>query len=368
MFGTSYSTRDSDSFYNYYRNIADRVKAREIDMLLVVNMFLTGFDSKTLNTLYVDKNLRYHGLLQAYSRTNRILNETKSQGNIVVFRNLKKRTDDALELFANKDAKEEIFLRPYEEYLRQFNEAIAHLHTIAIDPQAVDTLPDEEAEKAFVEAFRTVLRLRNVVGFVCRFQLRRRGRSPSKISRTTKASTWIYTTRFAQSIEKEKVSILDDIDFELELTRRDEINVSYILRLIARMVGADEEKQSEIKKTISDTMANTPELRSKRELIERFINGSLPHIKNSSDVEGHWAEFVSEEQVKAFRAMCAEEGLNAEKTQALLDHYVSTGRIPRKHDLGEVLVAQPSVLKRESILLRLKDRITKFIETFIEGI
>lgn len=366
MFGTSYSTRDSDSFYNYYRNIADRIKAREIDILLVVNMFLTGFDSKTLNTLYVDKNLRYHGLLQAYSRTNRILNETKSQGNIVVFRNLKKATDEALELFANKDAKEDIFMQPYEVYLRQFNEAIAHLHTIALNPGAVDALPDEQAEKEFVEAFRHVLRLRNIVVSFADFSFEHVAETEQNLENYKGKYLDIYD-KVKQEHEKEKVSILDDIDFELELTRRDEINVSYILRLIARMVGADEEKQTELKKMIGDTMANTAELRSKRELIERFIEGTLPNIVNASDVDSEWAEFVSEEQVKAFQAMCREEGLDAEKTQALLDHYVSTGRIPRNHDLGEVLVKQPSVLQRESIITKIKARIVSFIETFIEN-
>ncbi len=367
LFGTSYSTRDSDSFYNYYRNIADRVKAREIDLLLVVNMFLTGFDSKTLNTLYVDKNLRYHGLLQAYSRTNRILNETKSQGNIVVFRNLKKATDDALELFANKNAREDIFLQPYEVYVGQLNDAIAHLESIAATPQDVDSLVDENAEKAFVEAFRMVLRLRNVVISFADFDYAHLNIDEQTLENFKGKYLDIYD-KVKRESEKEKVSILDDIDFELELTRRDEVNVSYILRLIARMVGADEEKKIELQKMIDDTMANTSELRSKRELIERFINANLPNITDASDVEQGFAEFISEEQVKAFREMCGEEGLDAQKTQALLDHYVSTGRIPRDHDLGDVLLVQPSVLRRQGILKRLNNRIVAFIDTFIEGI
>ena len=163
------------------------------------------------------------------------------------------------------------------------------------------------------------------------------------------------------------MSILDDIDFELELTRRDEVNVSYILRLIARMVGADEAKQAEIHKSISDTIAGSPELRSKRELIESFINGTLPTIHESSDVEEAFSDFVSEEQARAFRDLCQQEGLNAEKTQALLDRYLSTGRIPRNHDLGAVLVEQPSILQRESILERVKNRLTGFIQAFIDG-
>ena len=127
MFSSNFSTKDSQSFYNYYNDISKKVKERKIDILLVVNMFLTGFDSPPLNTLYVDKNLKYHGLIQAYSRTNRILNEQKSQGNIVVFRNLKKATDDAITLFSNKEAIEVIIMKPYEEYVKKFNEAFIEL-------------------------------------------------------------------------------------------------------------------------------------------------------------------------------------------------------------------------------------------------
>jgi type I restriction enzyme R subunit len=367
MFGTSYSTRDSNSFYNYYRNIADRVKAREVDILLVVNMFLTGYDSKTLNTLYVDKNLRYHGLLQAYSRTNRILNETKSQGNIVVFRNLKTATDEALELFANKNAREEIFLEPYSHYLDKFNEAVNNLRSIALMPQDVDKLESEDDELAFVQAFREILRLKNILVSFADFKF-----TDTTITEQTfenyKGKYLDIYDKVRRDHEKEKVSILDDVDFELELVRRDEVNVSYILRLIARMVGADEAKQSEIHKAVMDTMSNEAQLRSKRALIEKFIQSSLPQIKNASDVEGEFVEFLSEEQVKAFRAMCEEEGLDPDKTQALLDRYMSTSRIPRNHDLGDVLKIQPSVLQRESILTRVKTRIQEFIETFIEGV
>ena len=131
QFSTNFTTKDSQSFYNYYNDVAKRVKHKQIDVLLVVNMFLTGFDSKTLNTLYVDKNLKYHGLIQAYSRTNRILNDLKSQGNIVCFRNLKGATDDAISLFSNINTKDEIIMQPYEEYVEKFNQAFISLNTIS---------------------------------------------------------------------------------------------------------------------------------------------------------------------------------------------------------------------------------------------
>ena len=171
MYGTKFSTKDSQSFYNYYNDIAKKVKERKVDILLVVNMFLTGFDSKTLNTLYVDKNLRYHGLIQAFSRTNRILNEQKSQGNIVCFRNLKKATDEAIALFSNKDAREIILMEPYEEYVRKFNIAFSELLGIAPTVKSVDDLKDENEELKFVLAFRELMRLKNILGSFADFNL-----------------------------------------------------------------------------------------------------------------------------------------------------------------------------------------------------
>ena len=365
MFGTSYSTRDSTSFYNYYRNIADRVKAREIDLLIVVNMFLTGFDSKTLNTLYVDKNLKYHGLLQAYSRTNRILNETKSQGNIVVFRNLKKYTDDALELFANKDASEEIFIHAYEKYLEDFNIAVDKLRELTPTPADVNNLITEEQELKFVQSFREVLRLRNVLISFVNFKYNDTNISEQTIEDFKGKYLDIYD-KVRVDNSKEKVSILDDIDFELELIRRDEINVGYIINLIASMVGVSDEKQTEIIKIINNTMSNDEKLRSKRELIERFLQSNLPKISDASDVENEFNTFWNEEQVKAFRAMCNEENLNSDKAQVILDRYMSTGRIPHDFDLADMLKEQPSVLKLESIVSKVKTKILKYIETFIE--
>ncbi len=367
MFGTSYSTKDSESFYNYYRNIADRVKAREIDILLVVNMFLTGFDSKTLNTLYVDKNLRYHGLLQAYSRTNRILNETKSQGNIVVFRNLEKATDDALELFANKNAREEIFVEPYGKYLKRFNEAVNSLRSTTLTPQDVDALQSEEEELAFVRAFREILRLKNVLTSFADFKF-----TDTTITEQTfenfKGKYLDIYDKVRIDHEREKISILDDVDFELELVRRDEVNVTYILGLMGRMVGANEEKQRELSKTIADTMSSDPTLRSKRELIERFIQTNLPQVDDPSDVETAFDTFWGEEQLKAFSQLCEEEGLNSEKTQQLIDRYLSSSRLPHDHDLGDVLLAKPSILERNTMIKKIKIKLTSYIETFIEGV
>lgn len=366
LFGTNYSTKDSQSFYNYYRDIADRVKKREIDILLVVNMFLTGFDSKTLNTLYVDKNLRYHGLLQAYSRTNRILNDTKSQGNIVVFRNLRKATDDAVALFSNKDAEETIFMQSYEVYLRHFDEAIAQLRRIAPTPGDVGSLFGEQQQLEYVKLFREVMRLRNVLLTFADF-----GFDDTAISAQTfedyKSKYLDIYDKVQSDHEKEKVSILDDVDFELELIRRDEINVDYIVRLLARMVDMADEQSAGLKQNIINLMNTEPALRSKRELIEKFIDSHVPKITDSDDVEAAFETFWTYEKTAAFEAMCKEEGIMTDRLQSLIDDYLYSGRKPRGDDIVGTLAVQPSVLQRKSIVERVGGKLNRFIETFIEG-
>ena len=163
---TNFST---DNFYGYYKDIGKRVKARQLDILLVVNMFLTGFDSKALNTIYVDKNLKYHGLIQACSRTNRIMGQRKSQGNVVCFRNLKPVTDQAIELFANKDAIEEVILKAYEDYVKKFAKAVEPLLKIAPTPDWVNEWLSEEDEARFIQAFRDLIRIKNVLSCFTEF-------------------------------------------------------------------------------------------------------------------------------------------------------------------------------------------------------
>lgn len=234
FYNTKFSTQTSQLFYNYYNDIAKKVKERQIDILLVVNMFLTGFDSKTLNTLYADKNLKYHGLIQAFSRTNRILNEQKSQGNIVCFRNLKERTDEAIALFSNKDAKEIILVEPYENYVEKFNKAFSQLLVIAPTVKSVDSLPSEDEELEFIKAFRELMRLKNVLTSFADFQFSDLAMNEQSFE-DYKSKYLDLHDKVKNDHSKEKVSILEDVDFELELIHRDEINVAYILRLLAKL-------------------------------------------------------------------------------------------------------------------------------------
>lgn len=364
-FGTSFSTKDSKSFYNYYNDIAKKVKERKIDILLVVNMFLTGFDSPSLNTMYVDKNLRHHGLIQAFSRTNRILNEQKSQGNIVCFRNLKKHTDEAIALFSNKDAKETILVAPYEIYVERFNEAYDLLMQITPTEDSVNGLVDEEEEFRFIQAFRELMRLKNSMSGFADFTFADTLMSEQTFEDFKSKYLDIYDK--ARS-EKEKVSILDDVDFELELIIRDEINVTYILGLLADLVDVSLEEKDKKRKQIIDIISGDKELRSKRELIMKFIDSTLPNIEDSTLVAEKFEEFWSAEQELAFKEMCKAGDLDAEKVLKVIGDFNFTNRKPTNEEIVWTLKNEPKILERKNIVTQVRNKVMNFIEVFISGV
>ena len=366
MFGANYTTRDSQSFYNYYNDISKQVKARKIDILLVVNMFLTGFDSKPLNTMYVDKNLRYHGLIQAYSRTNRILNEQKSQGNIVVFRNLKKATDEAITLFSNKEAIDVIIMEPYEDYQKKFNEAFAKLKQIAPTVDSVNSLYGDEEKLEFITAFRNLMRLKNTMTSFADFKWQDLDMNEQLFNdyRSKYLDLWQEVKRDP----KEKVSILNDVDFELELIHRDEINVTYILKLLAELKGAKESDRKAKHKEVVDLLTGEVNLRSKKELIEKFIEENLPSIHDTDDIPEEFEKYWTREQEKAFNQFVDEENLVYDKTEKLIENYLYAEREPLRDDLLDLIDGeQPSVLQRKSIGDRLLNRVVDFVETFVNG-
>ena len=368
MFGTGFSTRDTQSFYNYYQDIAKKVKERKVDILLVVNMFLTGFDSKTLNTLYVDKNLRYHGLVQAYSRTNRIINEVKSQGNIVVFRNLKKRTDEAIALFSNVHAKEEIFVPPYDEYVKAFNGVVMELLVLTPTVKSVKDLKNEEEELKFVKIFRELMRLRNILESFSEFDDGDLTLPAQRFADYRSAYLDLYDKVKTDNI-KEKASILADVDFELELIHRDVINVQYILTLLASLYDADEKEQVGIRKFILDKVAGDLELRSKRELIEKFIECNLPKLESSAEIPDSFEDFWEKERSDAFDQLVKEEQLDAQKLKKVIDRYVYTGQEPLKSpDISDVIVKPLKILERGPTVQRVFDRVVDYVATYIKGI
>lgn len=369
MFGTKFTTKDSQSYYNYYNDISKKVKNREIDILLVVNMFLTGFDSPTLNTLYVDKNLKYHGLVQAFSRTNRILNEKKSQGNIVCFRNLKKNTDDAIALFSNKNAKDIIIMQPYEEYVKYFNEAFIELIKIAPSVSSVDTLKNQGEDKQleFIQAFRNIMRLKNILDSFSDFKWADLSMSEQQFEDYKSKYLDLYEKIKSEKGEgSEKVSILDDVDFELELIHKDEINVAYILQLLASYKDADEKDKEAHKNNIMSIINGQAQLRSKKELIEKFINENMLHISDSDNIENEFEKFWEDEKEIAYDKLCSEENLDCEKVKQVIDTYVYEERKPLKDDIADTLLVKPKLLERKKIVPRVLDKIIEFVDKFYD--
>ena len=363
---TKFTTKDSQSFYNYYNDIARRVKNREIDLLLVVNMFLTGFDSPALNTLFVDKNLRYHGLIQAYSRTNRIINELKSQGNIIVFRNLKKATDEAITLFSNKDAIEEIILQPIENYVEKFNEAVKELHSIAPTIESVNNLETEDDEFRFIKSFRELLRVKNVLTTFADFSFDDLEMSEQDFEDYKSKYLDLYD-KVRSDRSKEKVSILEDVDFELELIHRDEINVAYILRLLAKYHDANSEEKARINRQISELLAGDVQLRSKRELILEFIDKNLPETSDQDVIEDEFQGFWNRKQKEAFERLCREENISQEKVSLIIGEYLFTERTPLPDMIVGLLETKPKLLERKSIVQRITNKILSYVDVFISG-
>ncbi len=371
MFGSKYSTKDSQSFYNYYTDISKNVKNRKIDLLLVVNMFLTGFDSKHLNTLYVDKNLKYHGLIQAFSRTNRILNEKKSQGNIVCFRNLKEVADDAIALFSDKEAKSVILLEPYSEYVKKFNEAFASFKNSVPTVASVDELKDENEEFDFITKFRELLRIKNVLTSFSEFDNNDISMPEQEFEDYKSKYLDLYERRKTNT-KKEKTSILDDIDFELELIRRDDITVAYILVLLAKLKkGKTKEEKAEHekqKKSIIDLILGNENLRGKRTLFEKFINKNLPFINKEELINPEFLKFWNIEKLAAFNQICEDEKIEADKLEKIIADYMFSGNKPLRDNIIDLLEIKPKILERKTIGERIVNKILDFVDVYINGI
>lgn len=376
MYGTSFSTKDGEQFEGYFKDISKRLKDREkatfndekdrLDILLVVNMFLTGFDAKKVNTLYVDKNLRHHGVIQAYSRTNRILGEKKSQGNILCFRNLKKATDDAITLFSNKEAIEEVILPPYDIIAKRFEEALKELLTLVPTWQSVDLLQGEEEEAAFVKLFRALLRAKNVLESYADFTWEGLGIDEETFINYQTKYIDLYS-KVQRDNAKEKTSILNDIDFEVELIHRDLINVAYIIKLLAKLKQAKTSEAQRQKKAILDLLGSEIQLRSKRELIEKFIEESLPKISDAETIQDEFEKYWEEQKVLALAKLCDEEHLDKEQFKSLIEAYIFSGQTPLRDDVLKCLGDRPSILQAREIGVRIITKMKEFVEVFEAG-
>lgn len=328
IFDTNFDT-SSKKFENYYKDVSERVKKREIDLLIVVNMFLTGFDATTLNTLWVDKNLRLHGLLQAYSRTNRILNSIKTFGNIVCFRNLEKATNDSIALFGNKEAGGIILLKPFRDYYEGYNDGqkdiIGYKDLIAELQQKYplgEQIVGEQAEKAFIKLYGAILRMRNILSTFDEFV----GKE-ILAARDVQDYHSIYLdlyNKYRNQNKKDQEDVNDDIVFEMELIKQIEINIDYILMLLHKYQESHF-KDKEIVVTITKSIDSSMELRSKKDLIEQFISALTPTTRIDDD----WQTFIQQKKKAELDAIIKDENLNKEATysfvnNAFRDGYVQT--------------------------------------------
>ena len=321
MFHTNYDT-SSDKFQNYYKDVSLRMKNKELDLLIVVNMFLTGFDATTLNTLWVDKNLKMHGLIQAYSRTNRILNSIKTFGNIVCFRNLQKRTDDAISLFGDKEAGGIVLLRGYNDYYYGYTDDDQKEHPGYVDmieelttkfPLTDERITGEQNQKEFIMLFGAILRMRNLLSSFDEF-------AGHEI--LSERDLQDYLGRYQDLRDEwknrrptgEKEDITDDIVFEIELIKQIEINIDYILMLVKKYHDSHCDDK-EVLITIQKAIDASPELRSKKALIENFIAG----INDVTDVMVEWREYVAQEKERQLTEIIRDENLKENETRKFME-------------------------------------------------
>ncbi len=326
-FNTNFDT-SADKFQNYYKDLSMRVKNREVDLLIVVNMFLTGFDATTLNTLWVDKNLKMHGLIQAYSRTNRILNSVKTYGNIVCFRDLQQATDDAIALFGDKNANGIVLLKSFEDYYSGYVDDKGRYHPGYVDllekleadfPLGVE-ITGEQAEKDFIRLFGSILSLRNILSSFDKFE---------EVQAVTARDLQDYQSRYIDLYDKyrgrnegDKENINDDIVFEIELIKQVEVNIDYILMLVEKYHDGNCEDK-EILSTIRKAVDASIQLRSKKELIEQFIS----RVNVETSIQGDWRQYVSDQEKTDLAKIIAAENLKPEETRKFMENAFRDGTV-----------------------------------------
>ena len=366
-FKTNFSS-EGNGFQDYYKDLSDKVKHREIDLLIVVNMFLTGFDATTLNTLWVDKNLKQHGLIQAYSRTNRILNSVKTYGNIVCFRNLQEATNDAIALFGDKNATGIVLLKSYEDYYYGYEDdngkkQIGYEERIAMLLQKYPLgvqIVGEKAEKDFIASIGNILRLRNILSSFDKF-----AGNEILSERDFQDYTGMYVDlyqKYKQKDDGEKESIKDDIVFEMELVKQVEVNIDYILMLVAKYHQSNCEDK-EILGTIDKAIKSSLALRSKKELIDGFIS----KINADTNVMDDWGKFVKEQKEIDLKKIINDENLNEEETRKFLDNAFRDGQVKTNGtDIEKILPPMRRfgggnrAKKKENIIVKVK----KFFEKY----
>ena len=344
MFGTNFSTENYES---YRADVDKKVRETKIDILLVIDMFLTGFDSSKLNTLYVDKNLKYHNLLQAFSRTNRLDKDTKPYGNIICFRNLKEATDESLKIFSQTDDIDTILAKTFDEYLELFKSQIALLLNIAPRPEDVDNLKSEEKQKEFIILFReltkTLISLENFE----EFEFTKDVIGIDAQDYQDYRSKYFLIKENHDRTKHEKASILDDIDFALEIMQRDRINVDYIMNLIREIDLEDEKKRQEDINYILEELdrADSQELRNKAELIKEFLERVVPQLSSEDSIDNEFTEFEQERKGIKIGETAAEYRVSKGQMEDLVQEYEFSGIIDKEQITKTLTEAKYSLLE-----------------------
>lgn len=368
-FGTAYDT-SSEKFPNYYKDVSLRMKNKDIDLLIVVNMFLTGFDATTLNTLWVDKNLKMHGLIQAFSRTNRILNSVKTFGNIVCFRNLQKRVDDAISLFGDKEASGIVLMKGYKDYYFGYTDRNGEYHEGYVDMindlnaqfplEKFSGLVTIKEKREFVALFGAILRMRNLLDCFDEFK---ENKILSEIDFQDYCG-WYLTIKdeIRPPHPQSKEDISDDLVFEMELIKQIEINIDYILILVQKYHDSHCQDK-EILIAIHKAIDASPQLRSKKALIDNFISG----INEADDILSEWHAYVSEEREKALRQIISEENLKEDETRKFISTAFRDGEIKTTGtDIAKILppVSLFGGGNRDEKKQRVTQKILAFFEKF----
>lgn len=360
MYNTNFS---SNTFDAYFRDICKKIKNTEIDIVIVVNMLLTGFDAKRLNTLYVDKSLKYHDLIQAFSRTNRVESETKPFGNIVCYRTTKERVDEAVKLFSQTDSIDTVIMAPYKDYLNKFKVAVSELLKITPVVDSVDSLEREEDIKAFVVAFRTVAKLLVSLKTFNEFDLDN-GDTELNAQMFEDYKSKYYELYRKLSNDKEKSSILNDITFSLELIQTDKINVSYILNLIRNIDLTNETQKLQDIENIERKLANSTDddLRSKTDLIKSFLKSILPTLKEDDSIDEALDKHMNIEREKEIEKFSEDNNINLDNLKEIIDEYEYSGIFPDSL-IGKSIDAP--FLKKISIIENIKVFISNLLKKYM---
>ena len=364
MYSTNFST---DTFSAYHKDISDRVKGKKtkpLDILIVVNMFLTGFDSKALSVLYVDKDLRYHDLLQAYSRTNRVEKETKPFGIIICYRNLKKNTDDALALFSKSDSTEGVIVPPYEYFVEKFNEMAMKLKEIALFPESVDTMQSEDDQKKFIIAFRELTKYLQSLQTFIEFSFDKDALIMSEQEYQDYKSKYLMLYA-KQKNDRQVVSVLNDVDFCIELMESDRINVAYIMNLI-RNIHFDDPKQKDFDiKNIEAELKRTdnPQLLRKVVILQAFLDQVVKGLNSADEIDAAYNDFENEEKRKEIEAFAETEDIDPKMLGEFISEYEFSGTM-EAGDIRDRIDKPMPLLKKKSLVNRIVDFILSHVEKY----